>query len=63
LNGILSQEFTQDLSINFILNLLTDLLLSTFLAYNTRNILDFNQVGLHCETLWKTIQQTICLRC
>jgi hypothetical protein len=28
--------------VNLILNLLTDLLLSTFLAYSARNILDFN---------------------
>ena len=36
--------------VNSILNLLTDLLLPTFLAYNARNILDFNQVGLHSRS-------------
>jgi len=33
--------------INAFLNPLTDLLLSTFLAYRARDILDFNEVGLH----------------
>jgi hypothetical protein len=36
--------------INFFLNLLTDLLLSTFLAYRAGDILDFNEVGLHCRS-------------
>jgi hypothetical protein len=33
--------------VNFFLNLLTDLLLSTFLAYGAGDILDFNEVGLY----------------
>jgi hypothetical protein len=33
--------------VNFFLNLLTDLLLSTFLTYGARDILDFNEVGLY----------------
>jgi hypothetical protein len=33
--------------VNFSLNLLADLLLSTFLAYRAGDILDFNEVGLH----------------
>jgi len=33
--------------INAFLNPLTNLLLSTFLAYSARDILDFNEVGLH----------------
>jgi hypothetical protein len=36
--------------VNFLLNLLTDLLLSTFLAYRAGDILDFNEVGLHCRS-------------
>jgi hypothetical protein len=36
--------------INFLLDLLTDLLLSTFLAYRAGDILDFNEVGLHCRS-------------
>ena len=33
--------------VNFFLNLLTDLLLSTFLTYGARDVLDFNEVGLY----------------
>jgi len=36
--------------VNFSLNLLTDLLLSTFLTYSAGDIFDFNQVGLHCRS-------------
>ena len=36
--------------VNLFLNLLTNLLLSTFLAYRTWDILDFNEVGLHCHS-------------
>lgn len=36
-----------DKLINFFLNLLADLLVSTFLAYPARDILDLNKVGLH----------------
>jgi len=39
-----------DKFINALLNPLTDLLLSTFLAYRAGDILDFNQVGLHCRS-------------
>jgi hypothetical protein len=33
--------------VDLFLNLLTDLLLSTFLAYSAADILDFNEVRLH----------------
>jgi hypothetical protein len=36
--------------IDFLLNLVTDLLLSTFLAYRAGDILDFNEVGLDCRS-------------
>jgi hypothetical protein len=36
--------------IDAFLNSLTDLLLSTFLAYRAGDILDFNEVGLHCRS-------------
>jgi len=36
--------------INAFLNPLTNLLLSTFLAYCATDILDFNEVGLHCRS-------------
>ena len=36
--------------INACLNPLTDLLLSTFLAHRAGDILDFNEVGLHCRS-------------
>jgi hypothetical protein len=36
--------------VNFFLNLVTDLLLSTFLIYSAGDILDFNEVGLHCRS-------------
>jgi hypothetical protein len=36
--------------INLLLDLVTDLLLSTFLAYRAGDILDFNEVGLHCRS-------------
>jgi hypothetical protein len=36
--------------INFLLNLVTDLLLSTFLAYRAGDILDFNELGLDCRS-------------
>jgi hypothetical protein len=36
--------------VDLFLNLLTDLLLSTFLAYRAGDILDFNEVGLHCRS-------------
>ena len=36
--------------VNFFLNLLTNLLQSTFLAYRARDILDFNELGLHCRS-------------
>jgi hypothetical protein len=36
--------------INFFLNLLTDLLLSTFLASRAGDILDFKELSLHCRS-------------
>jgi hypothetical protein len=33
--------------VDFFLNLLTDLLLSTFLTCDARDILDFNELGLY----------------
>jgi hypothetical protein len=35
---------------NTFLNPLTDLLLSTFLAYRAGNVLDFNEVRLYCRS-------------
>jgi len=36
--------------VNFVLNLVTNLLLSAFLAYGAGDILDFKEIGLHCRS-------------
>jgi hypothetical protein len=36
--------------VNFFLNRVTDLFLSTFLICSAGDILDFNEVGLHCRS-------------
>jgi hypothetical protein len=40
--------------VNFFLNLVTDLLLSTFMIYSAGDILDFDEVGLHCRSAQMT---------
>lgn len=36
--------------IDFVLKQLCDLLVSAFLAYRARDILDFNKLGLYCRS-------------